>query len=69
MDVCPYIGKMPVFRHQVSGLKTAESNSPGEFHPQALTEPDVSLSTHPALIDQPNMAALLPEGASSAMQS
>jgi len=28
------------------------SSSPGEFHPQALTEPDVSLSTHPALIVQ-----------------
>ena len=27
-----------------------ESSSPGEFHPQALTDPDVSLSTHPALI-------------------
>ena len=37
MDVCPYIGKMPAFRHQVSGLKNAESSSPGEIHPQALT--------------------------------
>jgi hypothetical protein len=46
-----------------------ESSSPGEFHPEALTEPDVSLSTHPALIDQPKMAALLPKGSSSAMQS
>ncbi len=27
----------------------AESSSPGEFHPQALTEPYVSLSTHTAL--------------------
>src|SRR5262249_52121349 len=29
------------------------SSSPGEFHPQALTEPDGSLSAHPALITQP----------------
>jgi hypothetical protein len=29
------------------------SSSPGEFHPQALTEPDGSLSTHPALITRP----------------
>ena len=27
-----------------------ESSSPGEFHPQALTEPDVTVSRHPALI-------------------
>ncbi|GAU06910.1 hypothetical protein BSLA_03r1069 [Burkholderia stabilis] len=26
---------------------------PGEFHPQPLAEPDVSLSTHPAPIIQP----------------
>ena len=30
-----------------------ESSSPGESHPQALTEPDVNLSAHPALIVQP----------------
>src|SRR5262245_51837652 len=30
-----------------------ESSSPGEFHPQALTEPDGSLSAHPALITRP----------------
>src|SRR6516162_5001622 len=30
-----------------------ESSSPGEFHPQALTEPDGSLATHPALITRP----------------
>jgi len=29
------------------------SSSPGEFHPQALTETDVTVSRHPALIDQP----------------
>ena len=29
------------------------SSSPGEFHPQALTEPDGSLSAHPALITRP----------------
>ena len=29
------------------------SSSPGEFHPQALTEPDGKLALHPALITQP----------------
>ena len=29
-----------------------KSSSPGESHPQALTEPDVNLSAHPALIVQ-----------------
>lgn len=29
-----------------------ESSSPEESHPQALTEPDMNLSTHPALIVQ-----------------
>ena len=29
-----------------------ESSSPGELHPQALTEPDGNLSAHPALIVQ-----------------
>ena len=29
-----------------------ESSSPGESHPQALTEPDVNLSAHPAPIVQ-----------------
>ena len=29
-----------------------ESSSPGESHPQALTEPDGNLSAHPALIVQ-----------------
>src|SRR5512135_2697749 len=33
------------------------SSSPGEFHPQALTEPDGSLSTHPALITRPMAAS------------
>ena len=33
-------------------LQIEESSSPGESHPQALTEPDVNLSAHPALIVQ-----------------
>src|SRR5512147_888065 len=33
-----------------------ESSSPGEFHPQALTEPDVRLAPHPALITRPLVA-------------
>ena len=30
-----------------------QSSSPGEFHPQALTDPDVTVSRHPALIIKP----------------
>jgi hypothetical protein len=30
-----------------------ESSGPGELHPQALTDPDVSVSTHPAPTVQP----------------
>ena len=33
--------------------KHDESSSPGESHPQALSEPDVNLSIHPAPIVQP----------------
>lgn len=33
-----------------------ESSSPRESHPQALTDPDVSLSAHPAPIVQPEDA-------------
>lgn len=44
------------FRHALGVAIIAEPNhessSPGESHPQALTEPDVNLSTHPALIVQ-----------------
>ena len=34
-------------------------SNPGEFHPQALLEPDVNLSAHPAPIDQSFGFALL----------
>jgi hypothetical protein len=37
-----------------------ESSSPGEFHPQALTDPDVTVSRHPALIIQLLSPATLP---------
>jgi len=50
--------------HALSGSTTAdentESSSPGELHPQALTEPDVNLSTHPALIVQSQGEFLVP---------
>ena len=38
------------------------SSRPGEFHPQALTDPDVSVSTHPALIVQPPRRAAQANG-------
>jgi hypothetical protein len=37
-----------------------KSSSPGEFHPQALTDPDVNVSAHPALIIQSLFSATLP---------
>ena len=38
-------------------IEKEESSSPKESHPQALTDPDVSLSTHPAPIVQPQDAS------------
>jgi hypothetical protein len=35
-------------------------SSPGEFHPQALSEPDLRLSPHPAPIIQPQEALFCP---------
>ena len=43
--------------NQILCDKTIESSSPGEFHSQALTDPDVSLSAHPAPIVQPEVAS------------
>jgi len=37
-----------------------ESSSPGEFHPQGFTDPDVTVSRHPALIIQLPSPATLP---------
>src|SRR5262245_55806838 len=42
-----------ITKESLRGAGDQESSSPGEFHPQALTEPDGSLSTHPALITRP----------------
>ena len=41
-----------------------ESSSPGELHPQALTDPDVSVSTHPAPTVHPVNGFALPKGSS-----
>ena len=35
------------------GHGNKQSSRPGESHPQALTEPDVNVSAHPAPIVQP----------------
>ena len=43
-------------------LEGEESSSPGEFHPQALTDPDVTVSRHPALIVQPSVASPFANG-------
>ena len=43
-------------------LGNEESSSPGESHPQALTDPDVNLSIHPALIAQPSVASPFANG-------
>ena len=44
-----HLDTLPLFDR----VKTQESSSPGESHPQALTESDVTVSRHPALIVQP----------------
>ena len=41
-------------------LKLLESSSPGEFHPQALTDPCVTVSRHTALIIQPTIVDFAP---------
>jgi len=41
-------------------LEGEESSSPGEFHPQALTDTDVTVSRHPALIILLPLPATLP---------
>jgi hypothetical protein len=41
-------------------LYLTESSSPEEFHPQALTDPDVTVSRHPALIIPLPSPATLP---------
>jgi len=40
--------------HPNPGLLVFLVSSPGGFHPQALSEPDLNLSIHPAPIIQPN---------------
>jgi len=46
-----------MFKEEIVGAK---SSSPGEFHPQALTDPDVNVSAHPALIIQSLFLTTLP---------
>ena len=59
MKLHPTFGKTPLKR-ALQGLRLAlaatvaeESSRPGELHPQALTDPYMSLSAHTALIVQP----------------
>ena len=44
---------MKTYRNVFDGFETEESSNAGESHPHVLTEPDVNLSIHPALIDRP----------------
>jgi len=43
---------------KLSNSQSIESSSAGEFHPHALTEPDVTVSHHPALIIRPQVSYL-----------
>jgi hypothetical protein len=43
-------------RHDKMLVKKTLVSSPGEFHPQALSEPDLRLSPHTAPIIQPRKA-------------
>ena len=51
---CPHLAKI----QEMKVYSNLESSSPGEFHPQALTEPDVTVSRHPALIIPPPIQRL-----------
>jgi anthranilate synthase component I len=53
-----YIMTGDAFQIVLSQRLNRKSSRPREFHPQPLTEPDVSLSTHPALVIR--SLALLP---------
>src|ERR1700751_5960492 len=44
--------------HLLSRERDHQSSGPGESHPQALTDPDVSVSTHPAPTVQPPDTAM-----------
>jgi len=67
-----YIKKVTIFDFKVHAEKPARVHfipdlkvwalvsSPGEFHPQALSEPDLRLSPHPAPIIQPLKALFCP---------
>ena len=46
----------------LSLVKEIESSRPGESHPQALTEPDMNVSAHPALTVQPLLDATSASG-------
>ena len=45
--------KTAKFCQKTKYLPTTESSRPRELPPQSLTETDMNLSIHPALIDQP----------------
>ncbi len=54
-----YFRRMPgqIYKAEVQGdLERKESSSAGEFHPYTLTDPDMIVSHHPALIDQPQVS-------------
>ena len=46
------IGTIRGHRRQVHGASSQTPSRPGEFHPEPLTDPDMSLSTHPARATQ-----------------
>src|SRR3954471_12648361 len=45
----------PPYRRASLARRTVGVSSPGESHPQALAEPDVNLSAHPAPIIEPQL--------------
>jgi hypothetical protein len=49
--VCDRLQQLSICARTRAGIEGV--SSPGEFHPQALPDPDVNLSAHPAPIDQP----------------
>jgi hypothetical protein len=50
------------FSFRLAPAQDHEASSGGEFHPSALTEPDVKLSPHPAPTNQPRVSRRVPTG-------
>jgi len=62
MSIIRKPGKVPQSERELKLFALCDwewsASSPGELHPEALPEPDVSLSTHPAPLPRPRSSRL-----------